>query len=59
LTLALAPELVRRERLGDAARQPGVRGDPARASVALGEEGVQLIVRDTTTAVRQMQAQGR
>lgn len=54
LTLALAPELVRRDRLASPAARDanGVRGDPARASAELGQIGVDLIVRRTTEAIR-------
>ena len=59
LTLALAPELVRREML---AREPragerdgerdGISGDPRRATVALGQAGVEQIVAASVAAIR-------
>jgi creatinine amidohydrolase len=54
LTLALAPELVRKDLLASpAARNAnGVRGDPARASAELGKPGVDLIVNRTVDAIR-------
>jgi len=52
LTLALDPELVRADALARGAGVAGVEGDPARASAALGEAGVALIVKDTVAAIR-------
>jgi creatinine amidohydrolase/Fe(II)-dependent formamide hydrolase-like protein len=54
LTLALAPDLVRKDALASpAARNAnGVRGEPARASADLGRVGVDLIVVRTTDAIR-------
>jgi creatinine amidohydrolase/Fe(II)-dependent formamide hydrolase-like protein len=52
LTLALDPSLVRSDALARAASAPGVEGDPARATVALGEAGVALIVDNTVAAIR-------
>jgi creatinine amidohydrolase len=52
LTLALVPAMVRSDALDSAVRVPGVTGDPRRASAALGELGVALIVTRTTNALR-------
>ena len=54
LTLALVPEMVRGDELARAGQRStsGVRGDPARATAALGEKGVRLIVEGTVEAVR-------
>jgi creatinine amidohydrolase/Fe(II)-dependent formamide hydrolase-like protein len=52
LTMALVPSMVRTDRLATAAATPGVRGDPRRASAALGEAGAQLIVTRTIAAIR-------
>ena len=53
LTLALAPSLVRRNLLGGKfGPKDGVHGDPAKASAALGELGVKLIVERTVAAIR-------
>ena len=53
LTMALAPGMVRTDQLAQAARPgSGVRGDPARATAALGERGARLIVDRTVEAVR-------
>ena len=55
LTLALVPRLVRGELLDEAARrgpQGGAVGDPRKASVALGEVGVELIVSRTVDAIK-------
>ncbi len=55
LTLALAPELVRSERLARDTPSPaqGEHGDPRRASIALGEIGSELIVSHTVAAIRE------
>jgi len=55
LTLALVPDLVRAERLaGDIPSAAlGEYGDPRRASAALGEVGVDLIVEHTVQAIRE------
>ena len=56
LTLALAPELVRPELLGEAARagRPGgTLGDPRPATAALGQAGVDAIVQQSVAAIRQ------
>jgi creatinine amidohydrolase/Fe(II)-dependent formamide hydrolase-like protein len=53
LTLAVAPELVRSDRLAAAASSPGVEGDPRRATAELGRIGVDLIVNETVAAIRQ------
>ena len=53
LTMALVPEMVRVEQLGKSAgANTGVRGDPTRATAALGEQGVRLIVDSTVEAIR-------
>jgi creatinine amidohydrolase/Fe(II)-dependent formamide hydrolase-like protein len=52
LTMALAPSLVRSERLDAARGEPGVTGDPRRATAELGEAGVALIVTQTVNALR-------
>jgi creatinine amidohydrolase len=55
LTLALAPTMVRSDglrRKGGHEGEDGVTGDPGRASAELGELGVELIVRETVSAVR-------
>ena len=54
LTLALVPEMVRVEQLAHAAAAPnsGVRGNPARATAALGQKGVDLIVERTVKAIQ-------
>jgi len=52
LSLALTPGLVRADALADAKRTPGVTGDARRATAALGELGVNLIVERTVAAVR-------
>ena len=55
LALAIDPRLVRVERLqagASAADADGVQGDPRRASAALGQVGVDLIVADTVAAIR-------
>jgi creatinine amidohydrolase len=49
LTLALAPDLVRADRLRPG---EGDNGDPSRASAALGAVGVELIVTKTIAAIR-------
>ena len=54
LTLALAPELVRSDRLGAGAKpgaSDGVSGDPRRATVELGRIGVEIIVAQTVQAI--------
>ncbi len=55
LSLALAPEGVRADALAAGAQpqsQPGVAGDPRRASAALGQLGVQLIIDQSVAAIR-------
>ena len=57
LTLAIAPEMVRRDRLGEArASGSGVRGDPSAATVEMGQKGVDLVVAQTAEAVRKATA---
>ena len=59
LTMALVPRLVRPELFEDAAQRgqkAGVVGDPRKASAALGELGVELIVARTVDAIRAAQA---
>lgn len=55
LQLALAPDSVRADRIAAAAQggaQAGVAGDPRAASAALGHAGVELIVQQSTAAIR-------
>ena len=55
LTLALAPELVRQDKLkADAGHldKNGIAGDPTRASAALGQKAVDRVVADTVAAIR-------
>ena len=52
LSLATVPAMVRTDRLAAAAGVPGVTGDPRRATAALGEAGVELIVTAATNAIR-------
>jgi len=52
LALALTPSLVRTDKLADAARVPGVTGDPRRASAELGAVGADLVVERTVAAIR-------
>jgi len=59
LMLAVDASLVRSDRLAEASPQTGVTGDPSRASVALGQKGVDLIVETTVTAIRQALAPAR
>jgi len=59
LTLALAPQLVRSERLHDAPPPTvaqGVAGDPRRSSAELGQLGVDAIVAETVAAIRAARA---
>ena len=59
LTLALAPAMVRSERLASGAlmgKADGVYGDPRRASADLGQLGVDLIVAKTVEAIRKATA---
>lgn len=55
LTLALAPGLVRSERLGspNMGAADGVQGNPARATAELGRLGADLIVERTVNALRE------
>jgi creatinine amidohydrolase/Fe(II)-dependent formamide hydrolase-like protein len=55
LSLALTPALVRSDKLADAARTPGVTGDPRRATADLGSVGADLIVERTVSAIRAAQ----
>ncbi len=55
LTLAMAPTMVRADRLGQGAAPgvpEGVHGDPTRASAALGQIGVDMIINQTTSAIQ-------
>jgi len=55
LTLALAPDLVRTDRLASAAKPSaaqGVYGDPRRATAELGQIGVGIIIAQTVEAIR-------
>lgn len=59
LTMALAPELVHPELFEDAVQRgprAGTVGDPRKASLALGELGVELIVARTVEAIKAAQA---
>ena len=59
LTMALAPQMVRPELLDDAMQRgpaAGTVGDPRKASPALGELGVDLIVARTVEAIKAAQA---
>jgi creatinine amidohydrolase/Fe(II)-dependent formamide hydrolase-like protein len=59
LTLALAPDLVRSAALADApapTAADGVAGDPRRATAALGQLGVDLILDRTVAAIRKAEA---
>lgn len=59
LTMALAPDMVRAELLGQAGQQGahnGVSGDPRRATADLGQLGVQRIVESSVAAIRAAQA---
>ena len=59
LTMALAPQMVRPELLDDAAQRgpaAGTVGDPRKASLALGELGVELTVARTVEAIKAAQA---
>lgn len=53
LMIAVDASLVRMQRLGEASPQAGVAGDPSRASAALGQKGVDLIVDKAVAAIRQ------
>jgi creatinine amidohydrolase/Fe(II)-dependent formamide hydrolase-like protein len=55
LSMALTPSLVRTDKLADAARAPGVTGDPRRASAELGAVGADLVVERTVAAIRAAQ----
>jgi creatinine amidohydrolase/Fe(II)-dependent formamide hydrolase-like protein len=55
LTLALAPDLVRSDRLATAGKPTaaqGAYGDPRRATAELGQLGVDIIVAQTVDAIR-------
>ena len=52
LALATVPAMVRTERLAEASTVPGITGDPRRATVELGNAGVEMIVTATTEAIR-------
>jgi creatinine amidohydrolase/Fe(II)-dependent formamide hydrolase-like protein len=55
LSMALAPDGVRTDALAPASapqQQPGVRGDPRRSSIALGQVGATLIVEQSVAAIR-------
>jgi creatinine amidohydrolase len=57
LMLATDPSLVRPELLGETKPGDGTHGDPRRASAALGQLGVDLIVSRSVTAIRTATAQ--
>ena len=52
LMLAVDASLVHGDRVAEASPQTGVTGDPTRASVALGQKGVDLVVGKTVSAIR-------
>ena len=55
LTLALAPQLVRADRLAEDGKggvAVGLHGDPTKASAELGQRGVDLIVSESVRAIR-------
>ena len=52
LMMGTDPSLVRTDLLGETKPGDGVHGDPRRASVALGQLGVDLIVSQTVAAIR-------
>lgn len=59
LTMALAPQMVRPALIDEAAQRgpaAGTVGDPRKASLALGEQGAELIVARTVEAIRAAQA---
>ena len=59
MLLAVDPTLVRRDRLSAAAAEPGVAGDPARASAAYGRRGLDLRVDAAVAQIRAlMEARG-
>jgi creatinine amidohydrolase len=57
LMMAADPSLVRADLLGETKPGDGVHGDPRRASAALGQLGVDLIVTRTVAAIRSAVAQ--
>jgi creatinine amidohydrolase len=58
LMLAIDPNLVRMDRLGDAqGAASGAQGDPRASSAALGALGVDLIVEQTVAAIRKARTQ--
>jgi creatinine amidohydrolase len=62
LTLATDPSMVRADRLGRPPKpgeRDGVQGDPRRATPALGQVGVDLIVDTSVAVIRQRLAQSR
>lgn len=62
LTLATEPAMVRTDRLGRPPKpgeRDGVQGDPRRATAALGQDGVDLIVDTSVHAIRLRLAQPR
>ena len=62
LMLALEPSMVRTDQLARAAREGsagGALGDPQAATVALGQQGVDLIVTQTVAAIRSAVAERR
>lgn len=59
LMSALDASLVRPQRLHEGTPQTGVAGDPSRASAALGQKGVELIIEKTVDAIRQSLAARR
>jgi creatinine amidohydrolase len=59
LMLAVDASLVRTQRMNEASPQTGTTGDPSRASAALGQKGVDLIVDKAVAAIRQSLAARR
>jgi creatinine amidohydrolase len=56
LMMGVDPGMVRTELLGEAKPGDGVRGDPRRASAALGKLGIELVVARTVAAIKQATA---
>jgi creatinine amidohydrolase len=59
LMLALDPSLVRADRLAGHGDADGTAGDPATASAALGQLGVDLVVSHTVAGIRKARAEKR
>ena len=54
MLLAVDPRLVRADRLATAGAEPGVSGDPARASAAYGRHGLELRVAAAVAQIRRL-----